>query len=151
MTSDIFDTCKNDNIDEYLLPENITNTIPKNAFNLFSLNVRSLSAHFDELTNLFSTEAQSIFSAIAFQEIWSIGRKMSLSGYHPLIFNTRDTNSTLNPGCGGGVGFFVKSCLQYEILEEENSFIPGVYESLWIAVKPNSKKKCHSYSFRKYL
>ena len=44
-------------------------------------------------------------------------------------------NTEPNPNCGGGIGFYVKSNYEFEILEEESVFMPGVYESLWIKVK----------------
>ena len=75
------------------------------------------------------------FSVIALQEIWSISKMYNLPGYSNLIYKTRDMDTGPNPNCGGGVGYFIQSNLQYEILEEESVFLPGVYESLWIKVK----------------
>ena len=39
-----------------------------------------------------------------------------------------------NPNCGGGVGLFIKNNLNYTLLEFQNQFISGVYESLWIKI-----------------
>ena len=64
-----------------------------------------------------------------------------LTGYKQLLYKTRDMNTSPNPNCGGGVGFFVHNSLQYEVLEEESVFISGVYESLWIKVKTGNKFK----------
>ena len=75
------------------------------------------------------------FSVIALQEIWSINKQYDLTGYSKLLFKTRDMDSVPNPNCGGGVGFFVRSNFEYEVLENESVFIEGVYESLWIRVK----------------
>ena len=75
------------------------------------------------------------FSVIALQEIWSINKQYNLTGYSKLLFKTRDMDSVPNPNCGGGVGFFVRSNFEYEVLEHESVFIEGVYESLWIKIK----------------
>ena len=75
------------------------------------------------------------FSIIALQEVWSIYKTFELTGYSNIIFKTRDMNKERNPNCGGGVGFFVNSKLEFEVLEEESIFIEGVYESLWIKVE----------------
>ena len=75
------------------------------------------------------------FSYIGLQEIWSVGKHFELPGYSKLEYKTRDMNCDLNPHCGGGVGFFLsKQFPDYEILEKESIFIPGVYESIWVKV-----------------
>ena len=40
-----------------------------------------------------------------------------------------------NPNCGGGVGLFIHNKFEYELLEVESSFLPGVYESIWAKVQ----------------
>jgi hypothetical protein len=75
------------------------------------------------------------FTVIALQEIWSVNKIYELTGYNNLIYKTRDMDTEPNPNCGGGVGFFVSSNFEYEILEEESVFVSGVYESLWIKVR----------------
>ena len=77
------------------------------------------------------------FSVIALQEVWSVNKLYDLTGYKNLVYKTRDMDTEPNPNCGGGIGFFVQSNFQYEVLEEESVFIPGVYESLWIKIKIN--------------
>ena len=63
--------------------------------------------HFDNLKDILYTVSPHKFSVIALQEIWSVGKSFVLPGYSPLIFNTRDKNSSSpQPNCGGGVGFF---------------------------------------------
>ena len=49
--------------------------------------------------------------------------------------------SVKRPNCGGGVGLFVKSGLSYEILEVTNSFVEGVYESIWTLLTLPDKSK----------
>jgi hypothetical protein len=63
------------------------------------------------------------FSVIALQEIWSINKMYELTGYSNLVYNTRDMGIEPNPNCGGGVGFFVKSNFEYEVLEEESVYL----------------------------
>ena len=76
-----------------------------------------------------------MFSIIALQEVWSFGRDLSLPGYHPPIFNTRDMNSAkLSPNCGGGVAVFIDEKLNYSKLHYKNEFVHIIYESIWIKV-----------------
>ena len=62
-------------------------------------------------------------------------RSYEIPGYNKFEYATRDKNKTPNPNCGGGVGFFVDKKFDYEILDVESSFLPHVYESIWIKVK----------------
>ena len=77
-----------------------------------------------------------MFSYIGLQEIWSIGKYFELPGYNKLEYKSRDMYTDPNPNCGGGVGFFLsKQFPDYEILEDESIFLPGVYESIWVKIK----------------
>ena len=73
------------------------------------------------------------FSVIALQEVWSISRNFHIPSYHKLEFCTRDMNEPLpNPNCGGGVGLFIHNKFSFEILNIQSSFIPRVYELIWV-------------------
>ena len=66
---------------------------------------------------------------------------------------------------GGVVGFYVQSGLNFTQLELKNSFIPGIFESIWIKVKlnknqsriigniyrPNTYPKASALKFNNYL
>ena len=119
----------------YFEPEEVHNMIDAKSFSLYSHNIRSLSGHFNDLKDSLYLMLPATFSVIALQEIWSINKCYDLTGYSSIIYKTRDMNCDANPNCGGGVGFFVNSNLEYEIMEDESVFKEGVYESLWIKVK----------------
>jgi hypothetical protein len=81
------------------------------------------------------------FSYIGLQEIWSVGKCYSLPGYSKLEYRTRDMKGDPDPHCGGGVGFFLSNQFpEYEILENESIFLPGVYESIFVKIKLSSGK-----------
>ena len=121
---------------DYIEPEQINKVFSKDCFSIYSHNVRSLSGHFDNLRDLLYTMLPVMFSYIGLQEIWSIGKYFELPGYNKLEYRSRDMHSNSNPNCGGGVGFFLsKQFSDYEILEDESIFLPGVYESIWVKVK----------------
>ena len=103
-------------------------------FTVLSQNVRSLGGKFDSIKEYIGRQKGSKITCIALQEIWSIGRSYDLPGYHPLEYNSRDKNKTLNSNCGGGVGIFISNSLDYEILEFKDEFVEGVYESIWAKV-----------------
>ena len=110
-------------------------------FSSYSHNVRSLAGHFDGLIDLLDQAKPHKFSIIALQEVWSISKEYSIPSYHKLEYCTRDMNQHLpNPNCGGGVGFFIDSNFSYEILNIESSFLPGIYESIWVKVQVNKGK-----------
>jgi hypothetical protein len=122
----------------YFTPEEVHTSFKSGCFSLYSHNIRSLAGHFDDLRDNIYLMLPAQFTVIALQEIWSINRSFDLTGYSKLVYKTRDMNQTPNPNCGGGVGFFINSNFEFEVLEEESIFIEGVYESLWIKVKVNN-------------
>ena len=69
-----------------------------------------------------------------------MGRIYDLPGYHPIEFNTRDKSRTLNSNCGGGVGIYISDSLDYEVLQFENQFIEGIYESIWVKLNLEHNK-----------
>ena len=121
--------CKYTDLDSLsCLPENGT-------FSVFSLNVRSLTRKFDELLLYLAQSSPFSFTVLAFQEVWSVNSDLKIEGYQRLEFSTRDQlQNRRNPNCGGGVGLFVKNGFAYELLDLENSFVEGVYESQWLKI-----------------
>ena len=105
------------------------------TFSIFSLNVRSLTGKFDELLLYLAQSHPYNFSVLAFQEVWSVNCDLKIEGYQQLEFNTRDKHQAKrSPNCGGGVGMFIKNGFSYEVLNVENCFVEGVYESQWLKV-----------------
>ena len=110
-----------------------------NQFTALSLNVQSLGSKYDKLKILLS-DLDCTFSIIALQEVWSIGRDFSLDGYNAPIYKTRDQDLTIrNPGCGGGVLFYINKKIQYKILDFPNQFVVSSYESLWVQLDLGSE------------
>ena len=111
-----------------------------NNFMVLSQNIRSLGGKFDQFSEYIGSFKSSKVTAIALQEVWSVGRIYDLPGYHQLQYNTRDKGKTLNSNCGGGVGIYICESLDFEILQFENQFVEGVYESIWVKLNFGQKK-----------
>ena len=128
---DINNSCKYYDVSE--LKNNFSNF--KHGFSIYSHNIRSINGHWDDILDTINQNYPLKFSILAFQEIWSVQRSYEIPGYNKLEYSTRDKNTTPNPNCGGGVGFFVDTKFDYELLDIQSSFLPHVYESIWIKVK----------------
>ena len=125
----------------YTEPEELGD-VSKSSFSVFSQNIRSLTNKFDDLQVYLSRAGEFQFTVVALQEIWSVGRDFDLPGYQVLEYNTRDKGQLLrNANCGGGVGLFIKSGLNYELLSFRGEYLEGVYESIWALVTLNDKSK----------
>ena len=126
---------------EYVEIGQISSLTNTDYFSSYSHNVRSLAGHFDDLLDLLDQAKPHKFSVVALQEVWSISREYSIPSYHKLEYRTRDMNQPLpNPNCGGVVGLFIDSKFDYEMLNVESSFVPGVYESIWVKVEVSKGK-----------
>ena len=119
-------------------------TFPKKCFNLLSLNARSLASCFDDLNNLIE-KSKTPFSVISLQEVWSTAKCFKLQGFHPLQSMTRDKGGPINSNCGGGVGIFVSTSFDFEPLPILDTFIRGVYESIWCIVTDKSDRDGQPY------
>ena len=118
----------------YTDPEELGD-IKESSFSVFSQNIRSMANKFDDLQVYLSRTRKFQFSVVALQEIWSVGRDFDLPGYQVVEYHSRDKGQPLlNPNCGGGVGMYIREGFSYEVLEFENSFVEGVYESQWLKV-----------------
>ena len=110
-------------------------------FSMLSFNIRSIHGKFEEFNN-FLLDLPHKFSVICLQEVWSISRDYPLQGYQSLEYCTRDMHlPSHNCNCGGGVGIYIAEHLTYTILELPNSYVPGVFESIWIRVKINKNEQ----------
>ena len=118
---------------QYLDVNDVHRMADDNNFLVLSQNIRSLGGKFDQFSEYVGSFKRKI-TAVALQEVWSVGRIYDLPGYHQLEYNTRDKEKTLNSNCGGGVGIYINESLDYEILHFENQFLEGIYESLWAKV-----------------
>ena len=109
-------------------------------FTMLSLNIRSLPNKIDKLSNILA-QLNSPPAVICLQELWSTHSNLMLQGYHPLEFYSRDMDSVANPNCGGGVGIFIRSNLEYNTLKIDKAVIKGVMETIWVRVKISGKSE----------
>ena len=118
---------------------NILNSEPQfyKNFSMMSFNIHSLHGKYEELRDLISY-LKYRFSIICLQEVWSVSHDYPIPGYRALEHVTRDALlPTPNRNCGGGVGIYISEHLTYTKLDLPNSFVPGVFKSIWIKVKIN--------------
>ena len=113
----------------------------KEQLSIFSHNIHSLNAKYENLTMLLD-DFDSPFSIIALQEVWSLGRDFSLTNYHPPPLSaTRDENFIyLNPNCGGGGSLYVHQDLNMTQIHFDNQFVKAIYESLWVLLTFGNNK-----------
>ena len=100
---------------------------------VFSLNIRSLGNKTNKLINVLS-QLKFLPSVICLQEIWSVHGNVSIPGYHPLEYYSRDSDSTPNPNCGGGVGIYIRNDIDYHSVPVKNSSVKGIIESIWVRI-----------------
>ena len=60
--------------------------------------------------------------------------RLKIPGFHNIIAHCRETGST------GGVGLFIKENINYKVRDDLSTFIPHVYESIFIEVVSTSSK-----------
>ena len=125
----------------YIQVPDISSHLNPEAFNLLSLNARSLPGCIDRLKDFLADSASDLFAAIGIQEVWCAKKTLSLPGYKTLYSITRDQNAFTNHNVGGGVGIFVREGLDSEVLHDLSHFTAGVYESIWVKIKPNKLKR----------
>ena len=106
----------------------------KKSFSLFHSNLRSLSAHFDEL-QLLLTALKSQFDVIGISETCEQSKgfltNVNLDGY---ILHSQPSKSS-----AGGVALYVKSNLDHFVRDDLSS-LEDEFETLWIEIK-NTKDK----------
>ena len=132
----------------YVSSDDFYKKLSPNVFSLLSVNVRSISGKINELANfLGGNEQGNLIDCVAIQEIWNVppGVQYTVDGYHPLFYKIRD-KSGLNANSGGGVGFLIKSNIEFEILESLSIFKNHIFESLFIKIFINKNdylgRKC---------
>ena len=118
----------------YYVPSDFRNAISAHGenFSVFSLNCRSLPAHWHEIKDLIACMSSSEFSfdIIGFSEIFrpKSGIAYSLEGYHELLTNIREETDDGR----GGVGIFIKDKYTFNIRTDLSVFLPHVLESLFV-------------------
>ena len=112
-------------------------------FSTLSYNVRSITGKWNEFKNLIRdiNYNRFKFTVIAVQEIWNVpvGINYELEGYKPFEYKIRNSSGR-EGNAGGGVGIWVDSDFEYELLEELSIFEPHFFESIFIKVKTSQNK-----------
>ena len=124
-------------MDEYQCARQFKNC---KKFTFMSLNIQSLPAKFvdfqDLITNFdYSNCAPDI---ICLQETWRIPDTsyFNINNYHSPIISQRGGNTQ-----GGGVGFYFKNKLKFNLLKEKSVFIDRVFESVFAEVWTSNNSK----------
>ena len=115
------------------------------SFSILSLNIRSLTGKlndFKDFLNEINRDGFS-FSVIGLQELWNIPPCLNtnIENFHPLVHKIRNsTNINRCNNIGGGVGFYISSKFDYEIIEDLSFFEERVFESIFIKLKLEKDK-----------
>jgi predicted nucleotidyltransferase len=108
-------------------------------FSLFCLNCQGLRAHWDSFCTLLYDMGSNIggFDVIGVTELFSMAEgQCLLTGYHPLVFATRNNSNSSK----GGVGVYIKDTLKYKMRHDLCIFIPNIFESIFIEINLGHKK-----------
>lgn len=97
-----------------------------------NLNIQSLQSKFDKLKRfILSLTSKGIqVDVIALQETWNIRypHLFTIPGFQKLIFINR------NKGRGGGVGFYIRTGINYKIVEDRVGWLDKIFESLTLTL-----------------
>ena len=85
----------------------------KNNLTVLSLNIRSLTNKISHLSNILS-HLDAPPTIICLQEIWGTHGNLNLEGYNKLEYYSRDSIGIPNPNCGGGVGIYIRSGINFQ-------------------------------------
>lgn len=108
---------------------------------LASINIQSLQSKHSALAS-FLSEHDNIH-ILALQETWNLKHPDTLSiPQYTLIHKHRPH------GNGGGIGFYIKSNIHYNILHQHTHMISKIFECLTIEITINSKKTAISTLYR---
>ena len=112
---------------------------------LASLNIQSLMSKHSNLKDFLADSSSNNIpiDILAIQETWSI--------HHPHLVNIPGFNfihKQRPSGRGGGVGFYIRENLSFEIRDDLTTFIPKIFECLTISITLNSKKITFSSIYR---
>ena len=105
---------------------------------VISLNIQSLQSKFNELLAFIShlNSKNILIDVIALQETWAVPypEAVSIPGYQKIILNCRERSR------GGGVGFYVRNNIEFELQNNLSPFREKFFESLTIRIKFGKQK-----------
>ncbi len=117
---------------DYYDPEEFHKNFAKlqGIISYFHINCRSLSSNWEAFRELLCEMhgEDFAFDFIGMSEVFGKYKddRINLPGYHNILTKTREDRR------GGGVGIFVKENINFRIREDLSTFIPHVYESIFI-------------------
>ena len=116
----------------YIETDHFRNNPTINDFSVLSLNIQSLPAKYNELSDMLNELSASNFTP----EVWQINDPslFPLSNIQMLELNTR-TNAR-----GGGV-YCILYCIVYNVLNQYSIFHNRIFESLFIEITNDSNQK----------
>ena len=107
-----------------------------NTFSTLSMNIRSLPGKMTELNDLIAQLNYKTFkfSIICLQEVWNIPEYMNLNlnGYHPPVYKLRDPKNKRVSNLGGGIGIWVDTNEDFQVIDKFSIFQEGLLESCFI-------------------
>ena len=110
-------------------------SLPSDTFSSLHINIRSLTKHFDDLSEFLLTLNRS-FYVIAVSETWlhrSNSALFHFPGYH-FISSHREHKA------GGGVGLYIQSHLEFKLRADLQSSNNALYESVLVEIiQPRGK------------
>ena len=118
-----------------------TNSLHENVTSYFHLNYRGLSSNWD-LPPTFQSLLCDLhgdkfnFDILGLSEIFrtTCDIRLILPGYHELVSRCRDD------GPRGGVDLFIRKNINDKIREDISSFVPHIFESLFIEISYSGTK-----------
>jgi hypothetical protein len=104
---------------------------------LASINCQSLQAKHHGIQNLLTDSSSSTnhISILALQETWRINHPSTLN-----IQNYSFIHKDRSPNQGGGVGFYIRAGLAYNVMDDLSTFIPKTFECITIETVIHGKK-----------
>ena len=116
-----------------------------NSFTTLSLNIRSLTGKLTEFKDFISELHQDNFkiNVVGLQELWNIPPNLNtnINGFHPLVCKLRNGScSTSRNNIGGGVGFYISTDLDFEIIDNLTQSCNQLFESLFLKIKTKKDK-----------
>ena len=122
--------------------ENVNKEIDLNYFRNFFLhiNIQGLQHKFDNfitfLNSLTNQKEHYLPAVIALSETWlnkNNATSFEIPGFHPLVAKCRDDNRDR-----GGVRIYIRNDIEYNEQPDLNIFIPFVFESTFVTLKPSN-------------
>ena len=141
-----FSSCNVEN--EYLETDQFCNKMKEsqNSISYFHLNCRGLSANWESFKDLIQDLQGDNFSfdVVGISEVFKcdLDGRLKLPGFQNIITRCRESGSR------GGVGLFIKDNINFKIRDDLSTFIPHVYESLFIEISTSSKNNIVGVIYR---